>query len=160
MGDKNKRLWEVVHPGRPPAFESPNEMWTRALEYFEWCGANTLVEEKAFSFQGEVTYGELNHMRAMTQHGLCAFLNIGVSTWHDYKNKPEYSEVTKSIEQIMYEQKFTGAAAGQFNANIIARDLGIKDQSVVDHTSSDGTMSPNFDESKYKAAQGKLEDLD
>lgn len=118
-------LWEIRKFGRPPAFDSPQEMWDRAVVYFKWCKENQLVETKAFSFQGEATYGYVPHMRAMTLEGLCAHLNIGVSTWHDYKKKPDFSDVTEAIQNIMTEQKFTGAAAGFLNANIIARDLGI-----------------------------------
>jgi hypothetical protein len=107
-------------------------MWGKALEYFEWCDSNPIDETKLFSFQGEVTSGKAPHIRAMTQAGLCAFLNIGVSTWHDYKKKEEFSEVTSLIESVMYEQKFSGAAAGMLNANIIARDLGLVDKSSSD----------------------------
>lgn len=127
-----KRLWEVARLGCPPAFETPEDMWSKALEYFEWCDSNPIDETKLFSFQGEVTSGKAPHIRAMTQAGLCAFLNIGVSTWHDYKKKEEFSEVTSLIESVMYEQKFSGAAAGMLNANIIARDLGLVDKSSSD----------------------------
>ena len=128
----SKRLWEVARLGCPPAFETPEDMWGKALEYFEWCDSNPIDETKLFSFQGEVTSGKAPHIRAMTQAGLCAFLNIGVSTWHDYKKKEEFSEVTSLIESVMYEQKFSGAAAGMLNANIIARDLGLVDKSSSD----------------------------
>lgn len=122
------KLWKVRKLGKPPAFKSPEEMWERAQEYFEWCDEHNLNETKLFSYQGVVSSGEAPLMRAMTQAGLCAFLNIGTSTWHDYKTKKsEYSEVTAAIEQVMYEQKFAGASAGLLNANIIARDLGLAD---------------------------------
>ena len=41
----------------------------------------------------------------------------------------------RSIEKTIYKQKFDGATAGSFNANIIARDLGLKDK--TDITSDD-----------------------
>lgn len=126
------RLWEKVRLGKPPSFESPDEMWDRALEYFKWCEDNPIPEGKVFNNQGEVLPAQIPHMRAMTQAGLCAFLNIGVSTWHDYKNKPQYSEVTSLIESVMFEQKFSGAASGMLNASIIARDLGLVDKSQQD----------------------------
>ncbi len=114
--------------GRPPAFESPNDMWERACEYFDWCDENSLPETKAFGYQGEVTYGKVPHMRAMTQAGLCAFLNIGTSTFSDYKQKENFSAVILAIEQVMFEQKFTGAAAGMLKENIISRELGLADR--------------------------------
>lgn len=129
-------LWEVAKKniGKPPAFKSPQEMKERAFEYFNWLKENQLHEQKPFSSQGEVIYGDIFKMRPATQQGLCIFLNIGVSTWHDYKKKEEYSEVTSIIESVMYEQKFSGAATGLLNANIIARDLGLKDSAEIEHS--------------------------
>ena len=131
-------LWEVAKKsvGQPPKFKSPDEMLHRAYDYFSWCKENPLIEPKAFSSQGEVIYGDTIKMRAMTQEGLCVFLNVSVATWHNYKAKPEYLEVTKHIEGMMKDQKFSGAAAGFLNPNIIARDLGLKDSSEIEHSGS------------------------
>lgn len=129
-------LWEVAKKGagQPPKFKSPGQMLDRAYEYFQWCKDNPIHVQKPFSSQGEIIYGDEYKMRAMTQEGLCVFLNISVSTWHNYKANSEYLEVTKHIESVMKEQKFTGAAGGVLNANIIARDLGLKDASEIEHT--------------------------
>ncbi len=124
-------LWEKRSIGKPPSFNSPDEMWNRALEYFEWCKENALEAQKVFCFQGEIVKDGEKKMRAMTQAGLCAFLNISTSSWHNYKAKEDYLEVTGIIENIMYEQKFTGAAAGLLSSNIIARDLGLADKQEV-----------------------------
>ncbi len=131
-------LWEVSKKsvGQPPCFKSPAEMLNRAYDYFTWCKETPLMESKAFSSQGEVIYGDTVKMRPMTQDGLCVFLNVSVATWHNYKAKPEYLEVTKHIESIMREQKFSGAAAGFLNPNIIARDLGLKDSAEIEHSGS------------------------
>lgn len=128
----SKELWEVSKgPGQPPKFSSPKEMWDRAVEYFKWCGQHQLVEEKIGFFQGEPTSGFVGHKRPMTQKGLCIFLGVTVSTWHNYKKNAEYLEVIEAIEDIMFEQKFAGAAVGLFNANIIARDLGLTDKQEI-----------------------------
>lgn len=128
------KLWEKIKIGRPPSFSGPEEMWERAIEYFQDCiDDKSLCEVKAFAYQGEVTQESVPRMRAMTQAGLCAYLNIGVSTWHTYKERDEFLEVTSKIEQIMYEQKFSGAASGLLNANIIARDLGLADKQEITH---------------------------
>ena len=158
-------LWEVAKRsvGQPPCFNSPEEMLSKAYDYFSWCKENPLCESKPFSSQGEVIYGDVLKMRAMTQEGLCVFLNVSVSTWHNYKAKPEYLEVTKHIESIMREQKFSGAAAGLLNPNIIARDLGLKDASEVDHKSSDGSMATHSPEDYAKAQaalKGNYKDMD
>lgn len=149
-------LWEVAKKGvgQPPKFESPEQMLHRAYDYFAWCKEHPLIEPKAFSSQGEVIYGDTIKMRAMTQEGLCVFLNVSVATWHNYKAKPEYLEVTKHIEGIMRDQKFSGAAAGFLNPNIIARDLGLKDASEVEHSGSVHNINHNPED--YKKAQELL----
>lgn len=45
----------------------------------------------------------------------------------DQINK-DFSAVINKIEEIIYQQKFEGAAVGLFNSNIIARDLGLRDK--------------------------------
>ena len=127
-----KELWEVMKgPGQPPTFSSPQEMWDRAVEYFKWCGQHQLIEEKIGFFQGEPTSGFVGHKRPMTVSGLCIFLNIDRTTWYNYKKNPEYFNITTAIDETMFEQKFAGAAVGLFNANIIARDLGLTDKQEV-----------------------------
>ena len=138
------QLWEIgaSRIGQPPCFNTPQEMLERALEYFKWCEEHPLDEHKIFAQQGEVIDGEVKHKRPFTQAGLCIFLGISEDTYRNYKLKPKFFEVTNEIDKIMYEQKFAGASAGLFNANIIARDLGLKDKSEIDHQSTDGSMSP------------------
>ena len=41
-------------------------------------------------------------------------------------------------EEIIYNQKFTGAAADLLNPNIIARELGLADKQQNEHTGVDG----------------------
>lgn len=48
-----------------------------------------------------------------------------------------FSDVTSRAEDIIYDQKFSGAAADLLNANIIARDLGLKEQSQVEDVTPD-----------------------
>lgn len=127
-----KELWEVTKgPGQPPTFSSPEEMWNRAVEYFKWCGQHHLIEEKIGFFQGEPTSGFIEHKRPMTISGLCVFLNIDRATWYNYKKNSEYFDITTVIDEIMFEQKFSGAATGLYNANIIARDLGLTDKQEI-----------------------------
>ena len=146
------QLWEIAldrftdkkkrGAGQPPKFDTPEQMAIRAREYFEWCSKNPLNEHKIFAQQGEIVDGEVKHKRPFTQAGLCIFLEISEDTYRNYKKNPRFFEVTSEIDKIMYEQKFAGASAGLFNANIIARDLGLKDKSEIDHQSTDGSMSP------------------
>ena len=70
----------------------------------------------------------------MTIDGLSRFLHINYNTWLLYKKREDFIEVTRDIESVIYEQKFTGASADLLNSNIIARDLGLIDKTKTDHT--------------------------
>ena len=66
-------------------------------------------------------------------------------------DEKDFSSVITRIEQTIYAQKFEGAAVGSFNANIIARDLGLKDKSEL--TGKDGAplMANHADEMSDEA---------
>lgn len=81
---------------------------------------------------------QLPKMRAMTIDGLCIFLDINVHTWHEYRSRDDFLAVTMQAEAVIRSQKFSGAAADLLNANIIARDLGLKDASTSEHTGVNG----------------------
>lgn len=73
------------------------------------------------------------HTPPFTIGSLCIFLGISQDTWNTWRReRKDLSEVITRVDQIIYEQKFAGAAVGQYNHNIIARDLGLADKK--DHT--------------------------
>jgi len=126
---KGNQFWkDAEYPGRKLIFKTPKELWESCIKYFEWVENNPLEEQKIFSYQGKTITGEVSKMRPMTIRGLCLHINIHHSTWIDYRDKKEFSDIVKHIEDIIYDQKFTGAATDLLNSNIIARDLGLKDK--------------------------------
>ncbi|HBV2907688.1 DNA-packaging protein [Citrobacter freundii] len=135
---KGNRFWEARSShGRNPKFESPEVLWSACCEYFQWVEDHPLWEMKAFSYQGEVTQEPIAKMRAMTLGGMIIFLDITRQTWATYKAREDFLTVTTRAEEIIYDQKFSGAAADLLNANIIARDLGLKEQSQVEDVTPD-----------------------
>lgn len=114
--------------GKDKQYPTPEGLSQACDEYFVWCQQNPLKEQVVFHSQGKITHSTLNKMRAFTLHGLCNFLDLSVEGWKLYKNRKDYVGVTTRAEQIIYTQKFEGAAAGFLNANIIARDLGLTDK--------------------------------
>jgi hypothetical protein len=137
----NKFWLQRSSHGRKPIFSTPDDLWNAACEYFEWVEENPLKETKAFHFQGTVVMDEVPKMRAMTMMGLCFYLDIGTSTFHDYKQNEDFSEVIAKIEQVIFTQKFEGAAADLLNANIISRELGLADKQQVEHSGSISDMT-------------------
>lgn len=66
--------------------------------------------------------------------GLCSYLDCGVNYFRQFKEEGHegFSLVISRIEETIYNQKFTGAAAGFLNANIISRDLGLAEKNKVE----------------------------
>ena len=132
---KGNRFWEARSShGRNPIFETPDDLWSACCEYFEWVENNPLWEAKAFAYQGDVTIEKIPKMRAMTLSGLYLFLDIAEATWANYKKREDFLVVVSCAEAIIYEQKFTGAAADLLNASIISRELGLLDKAGNDHS--------------------------
>lgn len=128
------RIWEARSSAGPkPKFTNPDDLWAACVEYFVWVEDNPLWEDKIVSFQGMTTHEPVAKMQAMTITGMCIFLDVGRSTWDDWrKNRPDLVDVITRAEEIIYHQKFSGAAADLLNPNIIARDLGLADKKDVD----------------------------
>ena len=127
---KNNQFWLARSKhGRNPIFDNPKDLWDACLEYFQWVEDNPLWEDKPFGYQGTVVTNTVAKMRAMTIGGLCIFLDICENTWSSYREKEDFLRVITRAERIIKDQKFSGAAADLLNANIIARDLGLKDAS-------------------------------
>lgn len=123
------QFWKArTKHGRSRLFESSDALWEACCEYFEWVDSNPLLEMKPFAYQGVVIQEPVPKMRAMTINGLCIFLDIDLTTWRAWREVKEFSTVVSRAEEIIYEQKFTGAAADLLNSNIIARDLGLADK--------------------------------
>ena len=126
---KGNKFWLARSShGRNPIFSNPEQLRNACYEYFEWVENNPLYEEKIFHSQGIITKDTVTKMRAMTISGLCIFLDIDRTTWENYRNNHDFFRITKEVEEIIYNQKFTGAAADLLNPNIIARDLGLADK--------------------------------
>ncbi len=130
--------------GRNVIYSDPNDLVDAASQYFEWVHQNPLHEYKPMVVQNEVEMVAIPKLRAMTIESCAMFCGMGGSTWAEYRKKPDFSEVIQEIEKIIRDQKLTGASAGLLNANIIARDLKLKDTSEVDVNATGITFINNF----------------
>lgn len=120
-------------------FTVPSKLWEAAVEYFDWADENTLT---ATEFNGkDAIECEVPKMRAMTIKGLCLYLGVHDKyffefrdrwtknkTKKDAKLRTEFLAVIARIEQVIFVQKFEGAAAGLLSHAIIARELGLVDK--------------------------------
>lgn len=72
------------------------------------------------------------------------------------KRGADYEAVIERITQYCYDTKFDGAVVGLYNANIIARDIGLKENIAVSKHSADEHMSEEDIDAEIK----RLEKLD
>lgn len=135
---KENQFWKIRSKhGRDKLFETAELLWEAACEYFNWCDAHPWYRNepiKSGDMAGSVM--KVNIARPYTLTGLCIYLGCNSAYFRQFKasisGKEEgFSTIIENIEQIIYTQKFEGAAVGAFNANIIARDLGLKENMDV-----------------------------
>lgn len=136
---KGNKFWEArAKHGRDKIFSTPEILWESAVEYFEWVEDNPLMEAKLVTANGQPVLEELPKMRAMTIEGLSLFMGVDTTTWYDYAKQEDFSPIARRITNVIRDQKFTGASAGFLNANIIARDLGLKEATSNEHSGPNG----------------------
>jgi hypothetical protein len=115
--------------GRDLEYKTSEELQAEVIKYFEWCDENPWYKNEAIK-SGE-SVGEIIKVptaRPYTISGLCIHLGISFKTWKAYCSREDFVHITTYAEEIIYTQKFEGAAVGAFNANIIARDLGLSEK--------------------------------
>ncbi|WP_299970195.1 terminase small subunit [uncultured Roseobacter sp.] len=127
-------IWkERSSHGRAPIYDSPEPLWTACCDYFEWASENPLYADTLVSYQGKAKHEPVAQMRAFTLKGMCLFIGISFETWRTWReDRPDLKEVMNRVEDVIYTQKFEGAAAGLLNAGLISRDLGLADRREID----------------------------
>lgn len=131
---EGNQFWKLREThGRDLEYKTPDELWIQITEYLQWCDDNPWYKKEAIKSGDRA--GELIDIptaRPYTISGLCVYLGIDFTTWKDYTKREDFSHITTHTEGIIYTQKFEGAAVGAFNANIIARDLGLADKRDIE----------------------------
>lgn len=110
--------------GRPPIFETPEDMETKCLEYFQQCIKN---DEKP------------------TITGLTLFVGFcSRASWDDYKEKKEFSYVIKRAKLTVENSYETSATTFDMFA---LKNMGWKDKS---ESSVNVNLNPEVDMSEWK----------
>lgn len=137
--------------GRPYKF-TPEQFEIAWQQYFQWVDDNPWMRSEAVKSGDAV--GMIIKVpigRPYTEIGFCVFHDLGEKyltelgktlEGKESKEEIELSNILTRARAKCYSQKFEGATVGVFNANIIARELGLMEKSEHNHLSSDGSMTP------------------
>lgn len=116
-------------------FESPERLIAGAIEYFEHVDANPEMVVEARVEEGIVINHPVPHKRPYTPEGLANWLHCSPKWFSNFKreqgDKPRAQEFIAAIvwiENVIYNQQYTGAIVGTMNASIVARKLGLSDK--------------------------------
>lgn len=130
---EGNQFWKLRSKhGRDKIFETPNILWEAAQEYFE-ATSSRIWERTEFNGRDAIEC-KIPTSAPFTLTGLYIFLECDAKTWRNYREREDFVPIITRIENIIYTQKFEGASVGAYNANIIARDLGLADKKEVDKT--------------------------
>lgn len=124
--------------GRPYKF-TPEQFEEAWKNYFAYCDDNPWFKNEVIK-GGPIagTIVKVPTQRPYTEIGFCVHNNLGekylIELGHTLEDKEDeesikLSNILTRMKAKCKAQKFEGAVVGVFNANIIARDLGLTDKS-------------------------------
>lgn len=128
---KGNQFWKLRSKhGRDKLFTTPDLLWEAACEYFEWCDKNPwiVIKDKTKGNKKETEKTPTQH--PYTISGFLSYCGANAGYWSEFKDAKheDFSEVISRVENIIETQQLEGAIVGAFNANIIARKLGLADK--------------------------------
>lgn len=115
-------------------FDSPRTLWEQCLLYFNWMDSNPMyASEQIKKPQASGVEGvppemliDVPKKRPYTKKGLCIFLGVGDNFFRREDNKTEeYAEVFDMVDNVIFDQQYSGAAANFFNGQIVGKMLGL-----------------------------------
>lgn len=120
--------------GRDKLFETPEDLLLAATQYFEYCDNNPWIQRKITETDKGVIITETPTQKPYSLAGFRHFVGASESWITNFKKhcSNDFLRVIDEIEQFIANQQWEGASVGAFNANIIARTLGLKEHQ--DHT--------------------------
>lgn len=112
--------------GREKLFTTPELLWEAACEYFQWCEDNPIIAEDN---KGTKNVNEVKFNRPFTLKGFAIFCDASEHWFIEFEKTAgkDFLYIIRKIRDIIYNQKLEGAIIGLYNANIVARELGLSE---------------------------------
>lgn len=152
-----KRLFEGLR-GRKLRY-SPEQLAEEFIKYIEDLEENQIEVETNYRYQ--TSNDERRQQRRTQRYArppkildfVTRWLGMTHQWWYALPNGKQgsrYAAVIERITQYCYDTKFDGAVVGLYNANIIARDLGLKDNIAVSKPTNEEKLSIEEIEAEIK----------
>ena len=150
---KGNQYWKLANmPGYRKSFESPEELYRVAKEYFEYTDQRFIAKEE---WKGKPLKKVTTKLRVpYTYSSWYLFAGISHATWKRYRENEEfkgYREIVDYIDETIYNNKYEGAVVGMFNALMISRDL-----KLTEHTETKSVSVNKFDTSSLSKEDKEL----
>lgn len=156
-GNQNWRF-RITH-GRQKEF-TPEELALQIEDYFYWCAENPIKQHKVITSKHGTEDVYIRTDRPFSIEAMCVHIGIVKKTFYNYGNlhkkaakelndpfneKPleqrkkemelakEYLHVFTQAQEIIFAQKFEGAAVGMYKEQIISKTLHLIEKSEVTH---------------------------
>lgn len=131
---KGNQYWQFAGKHGRNFKYTPAKLWAEAVKYFEWISPQVWNKKEAIK-GGDMagTLVDVPTSTPMSIKGFCLFSDISHQTFLNYESaeNKDFVEVTSRIRAIIESKQFEGATVGAYNANIIARTLGLVDKQDI-----------------------------
>lgn len=130
--------------GCPQKYEDPRELWSAVEDYMEYT-SERYVEREDYVGKDAIKVQRKTAV-PFTKESFCLFLGITTHTFDNYRDRHKTTEgksekerqidelfftICSFIEDTIFAQQYEGAATFKYNANLVARKLGIADKREV-----------------------------
>ena len=113
------------NPGAPKKYDA-DKLRKKINEYFKHIDNTPIQKRKTETHRGEIKEIIEYLPKPYTLTGLCNYLHITMHTLKSYESDDDLMQLIIHARQIIYQNKFEGAANNTFNSNLIALELGLK----------------------------------
>ena len=128
---KENQFWKIRSKhGRDKLFATPELLQEAAFEYFEWCDNNPWIKKETTNHDKGFSEKETPTQRPYSKSGLYLYIGCSDDWLRNFKKiaTDDFLRVISDIEKIIDTNQWEGATVGAFNANIIARTLGLSEK--------------------------------
>ena len=130
-----KQHWQKINEKAITISDTPEDLWRRACEYFQWCDENPIATKEAIK-SGKMTGSTVvqEYARPYSIKGLCLHCGITEEYIRDIryandKESPFYIVISK-ILYLIHTQLLEYATVGVFNPIFTAKILNVDKEEV------------------------------